>query len=129
MKRLGEAGKLLRNVPKAGVLVVLDHLAQAYREDQVTKREVARIEAAKEILIADIRQRYALYHEIFNQLFAERREVMNKHFEIINLGIEQDKRDLVLAGLKGLNHLVSTSPFADAVNLSRMLENGMKIEL
>jgi hypothetical protein len=54
---------------------------------------------------------------------------MHKHFEIINQGIERNNRELVLAGLQGLNHLVSTSPFADAANLSRMLENNVTIEL
>lgn len=129
MKQLADVGKLLKHVPSADVLTFFDHLAQAYHEDQITKRDVARIEAAREILIADISHRYSFYRDVFDKLFAERREVMNKHFEIITLGIERENRELVLAGLQGLNQLVSASPFADAANLSHMLENNKQIEL
>ncbi|MFW9604165.1 MAG: hypothetical protein ACMV0F_04360 [Trichlorobacter sp.] len=116
-------------LPNADVLAFFKVLAEAYKENQQTEREIARIEAAKEILITNIKEKYGFYREVFDQIFTERKAIMNKHFDIIDHGISTNNRDLVLCGLQGLGQLVSTSPFSDISNLSKMLENDIPIEL
>lgn len=121
-------GKLsINDFPNEDVLSFFKKLTEAYIENQTTQREIARIEAEKEVLITEITQKYEFYKRLFDQLFSERKLIMIKQFEIIDTGLETNNRDYILEGLKGLSQLVTTSPFADLKNLSNMLEYNKKI--
>ncbi|MGX3044221.1 hypothetical protein [Helicobacter sp. T3_23-1056] len=102
---------------------------EAHKENEITKRQIAEINAKKEVLITEIKERYDFYRYIFDNVFSERREVMNKQFEIIDKGIADNNEKLVSMGLENLSKVVSSSPIAEAIKLKNLIENGGKIEL
>ena len=115
--------KVLDKIPAADVLTFFKSIVEAYKEDQITKREIAKIDATKEVLLTEIKERYTLYHKVFDAIFEERKDVIDKYFDIIDKGVASNNNDVVLQGLVGLSKIVTTSPFTDINTLSNLLES------
>lgn len=116
-------------IPAKDVLELVKTLGEAYSESKVTEREMARISAQKDILLIEIEQKYGLYHKVFDQLFSERKTAVDKSFEIIDKGLEEDDKELISMGLKSLSKIVSSSPFTDLDKLSDLLEGNQTITI
>ena len=116
-------------VPSSDALNFFNKLTDAYREGMITEREIKKIDAQKEIVIRVITEKYSLYHSVFDRIFDERKEGINKSFEIIDKGIKEKDNDLISMGLGALSKIVSSSPFANIQELSRLLESGQSIEI
>ncbi|PWK16495.1 hypothetical protein [Tumebacillus permanentifrigoris] len=116
-------------MPTPDVLDFFGKLSDAYRESLITTREMAAIEAQKEILLTEIENKYDLYHTIFQRVFDERQSAVNKSFEIIDKGLLEGDRELIGLGMQSLSKIVSSSPFANMQELSRCLESDRIIEI
>jgi hypothetical protein len=64
------------------------------------------------MVLVEIITRFDLYHRVFDRIFDERKDVIHRHFDIIDRGIAINDKDLIIQGLKGLSTIVSSSPFA-----------------
>lgn len=126
LEKLGEVKDI---IPATDVLRFFGKLTDAYSEYQITTRELAKIQAQKEILLTEIHMKYDLYHTVFNRIFDERQTAINKSFEIIDRGLESGDRELISMGLQSLSKVVSSSPFANLQQLSGMLERNQTIEI
>lgn len=116
-------------LPQVDVLNFFSKLTDAYQEHQVTQRDIAEIEAQKDVLLTQIERKYDAFYFVFNKIFEERSETIHKMFDIIDQGIKQNDRDLISLGLQNLSRVVSSSPFANMQQLSGMLENNKIIEI
>ena len=125
------AKKLPKNINVSPIQAIeaIKMVLEAHKENEITKRQIAEINAKKEVLITEIKERYGFYKYIFDNVFKERREAMNKHFEIIDKGIADNNENLVSKGLEELSKVVSSSPIAEAIKLKNLIENGGKVEL
>lgn len=117
------------HIPAADVARVLEAFARARVELAQTERDIIRIEATRDVLIAEMQMRHSLIHEALGAVFAERRDALDRHFEIIERGMEREDRELVVAGLNGVANIVTSSPFADLDKLGRLLDRGETIEI
>ncbi|TWT27727.1 hypothetical protein [Planomicrobium sp. CPCC 101110] len=126
LKRLNEVSHVL---PNADVVDIFSKLTDAYVEHKVTERELAKIQAQKEFLLTEIEKKYDLYRYIFEQLFNERKAVINKSFEIIDKGLKENDKELISTGMQGLSKIVSTSPFANLDQLTKTIEGNRVIEI
>ena len=68
-KALEKIDKVADVMPKAEVLEFFCKLTEAYKEHQITKREIARIEAQKEIILTQIQKKYDAFYFVFNNIF------------------------------------------------------------
>lgn len=116
-------------IPSANVLSFFDNLCSAYKEGQVTEREIKKIESQERILTMEIKKKYDFYYYLCDHIFAERKAGILKSFEIIDKGISQNNNDLITAGLKSLSQIVSSSPFANIDNLRNLLESNQVIDI
>ncbi|MFC7371108.1 hypothetical protein ACFQPF_05415 [Fictibacillus iocasae] len=126
---ISKLNKVSAIIPAADVLSFVEKLAEAYKEHKMTERELARIEATRDILMTEMAKKYELYHKVFDQIFEERRIAVGKTFAIIDKGLADGNKELVSMGLNSLSTIVSTSPFADFKQLSGLLEGGGVIEI
>jgi hypothetical protein len=120
-----QLAKILKNaapIPPEEIPRLFELLLACQRESEMTKREVKKYEAMKDIMIREITGKYNFYEFFFSRIFAERQEAIKKDFEIIDRGIKENNRDLLSVGVSGLSHVVASSPFADIEKLRRMLE-------
>ena len=124
--RLAEVRDLL---PAQEVTAFMSALLEARRDLAKSEVDLAKVEAAREVALAQIRLKYDLYRQVFQRIFDERRDAIEKHFEILAKGMEKDDRELVLGALKGLGQIVATSPFSDLKALAEALETGQRIEI
>lgn len=116
-------------IPRPEVLNFFEKLIDAYSELQVTTRDLAKIQAQKEVVILEIEKKYEIYHKVFDSIFAERNAAITKSFEIIDKGLSSGDKELIGVGLQSLSKVVTSSPFANVQQLSSMLEGNRIIEI
>jgi len=109
--------------------LLLEYGASYLKERQMTKREIARYNVLKDVLITDINRKHDLYVKIFADLFKERENVINKYFELIDKGMKEQNNEVILSGLSNLSNVVASSPFANIGELKGLLESNKLIEL
>jgi len=115
--------KLPSNIPVPDVTKVFGLLMEYKKENEQTKREIARLDAIKEVMITEITRKYDFYENLFKMVFDERKTAINKFFEVIDKGIKENNNELVLSGLSNLSNVVASSPFA---NISELKANQIK---
>lgn len=59
----------------------------------------------------------------------ERRQAIDKFFEIIDKGIEENDRELIAFGLSSLSNVVASSLFSNIGELTKLIESGETIDL
>jgi len=118
-----EIAELLKNpIPAEEIPRLFELLQKCKKESEITQREVKKYEAMKEVMLKEITGKYAFYELLFSKIFAERAEAIKKDFEVIDLGIKQNNRDLIATGVSSLSQIVASSPITDMDKLRRMLE-------
>lgn len=126
---VGAVGSIGKYMPAADVLSFLNNLVAAFREEQQNQRDLAEIGARRDLLIAEVTRRYDLYQSVFNQVFAERRDAVDRYFEIVERGITTNNKELIINGLQGVSGIVASSPFANIQELAKMMESGRQVEI
>ena len=121
--------ELLKHLPREDVLAFFKLMAEVRRDLAETERDIRRIDARRDVLLAQIQSRHLLLEQAMGHIFAERRAVIEKHFSVIDHGIQKGDRDIINTGLGGLADLVCSNPFQDLAALSSSLNSGETIEI
>ena len=119
-----EISKILKEaapIPAEEIPRLFEMLLECRKESEMTKREQHKLEAMKDVMIQEITGKYNFYESLFSKIFAERREVIRKDFEIIDEGMKRNDRKIIAAGVAGLSQVVASSPFTDLDKLRRLL--------
>jgi len=126
---IGKLGKSLEKFPVPDALAFFKMLADAYKEEQITKREIEKIHAIREVLIEQTRNKHDIIRTVCESIFTERKIAIDKIFSVIDKGIESNNTDVITKGLESLSEIVKESPFKDIQSISNLLESGGKIEM
>jgi len=116
--------KILKNsgsIPADEIPRLFEMLLECQKESELTKREIKKYDSIKDVMIQEITGKYTFYEFLFSKIFDERREAIQKDFQIIDEGIKKNNRDLITTGVAGLSQVVASSPIADMDKLRRML--------
>lgn len=116
-------------IPAANVVSVLTELTGAYKEHLSVKRDIAAINAKRDVLIKEMSLKYDLYYKVFSRIFAERSRAIDKAFSIIDKGLKENDRDLISMGLNSLSTVVASSPFGNLKDLAGLLESDKTVEI
>jgi hypothetical protein len=119
-----EISKILQNsgpIPADEIPRLFEMLLECQRESELSKREIKKFDSIKEVMIQEITGKYAFYEFLFSKIFDERKEAIQKDFQIIDEGIKKNNRDLIATGVSGLSQVVASSPIADMDKLRHML--------
>lgn len=95
-----------------------------YKEVQAvetTKR--ARIQADKDVAIKAIEEQSALLRLYFEQIFSERRGIIDKNFALLEQALMQDNMQMASLAMDSINKLVEQSPIAQAKELIANINN------
>jgi hypothetical protein len=124
--RLAEVRDL---VPTQEVTAVVSAVLNARNELARSEVDLAKVQAAREVALTQIRLKHDLYRQVFEKIFDERRDAIQKHFDILEKGMASDDKELILGALKGLGQIVASSPFSNLKELARALEGGESIQI
>jgi len=119
-----EISKILKNsgpIPAGEIPRLFEMLLECQRESELSRREIKKLDSIKEVMIKEITGKYAFYEFLFSKIFDERKEAIQKDFQIIDEGIKKNNRDLIATGVSGLSQVVASSPIADMDKLRHML--------
>jgi len=110
-------------------LAFMGKLFDFAKEREITKREIERYRTMRDIAITEITKRYERDIVLIKETFAERRLVIEKHFEAIDKGLETHNYELVNKGLDCITSIVKDNPFrlfqvTTASQRRDMLKNG-----
>ena len=122
-KKISKALKNAGPIPAEEIPRFFEMLLECQKESEMTKREIKKYEAMKEVMIQEITGKYSFYEFFFSKIFVEREEAIKKDFQIIDEGMKKNNRDLISMGISGLSQIVASSPFTDVEKLKKMLGN------
>jgi len=128
-KDLQKALAKVPNMDTADVTTTFKMFLEFRKEEEITKREIKRLDTTKEVLLTDIEKRYDMYHTLFTMVFDERKQSIDKFFQIIDQGIREKDKEMISMGLSSLSTVVASSPFSNIAELGKLIESGQKIEL
>jgi hypothetical protein len=120
-KEISKTVKYSGPLPADEIPHLFEMLLECQRESELTKREMKKFDSMKEVMIQEITGKYAFYEFLFSKIFDERKEAIQKDFQIIDEGIKKNNRDLIATGVSGLSQVVASSPIADMDKLRHML--------
>ncbi len=110
-------------------VAALREIGKAVSEVAVTTREIARIQAMREVALAEINRRYDFYHDLFEKVFSERRDAVNRVFDEIQAARERGDSAMAVKGLETLGQIVASSPFQNLKELQALVNSRQVIEL
>ena len=84
---------------------------EAVREGQVSKREIARYHAMRDIAITRIMEEARLKEKLIDRVFEERRKIIEKDFELIDAGMAQNDYTKINMGLQHITETIKQNPF------------------
>jgi hypothetical protein len=116
--------KILKNagpIPADEIPRLFEMLLECQKETELTKRETKKYDSIKEVMIQEITGKYTFYEFLFSKIFDERKDAIQKDFQIIDEGIKKNNRDLINTGVTSLSQVVASSPIADLEKLRHLL--------
>ena len=129
LMKLNNLGKIIEKIPAQDILSFFKVLGEAYKETQITKREIEKVHAMRDVLLAQIKSKENILNKLCDLIFEERKDTIDKIFSVIHKGIESGKDEVINKGLESLANIVSSSPFKDINTLSNLLDKQGKIEM
>jgi hypothetical protein len=127
-KQIAEFLERISDIPPEEAAKVLALFLEYRREAAITKREIKRYDAIKEVMIQEISQKYDFYQDLFTKIFAERKEVIDKNFEIIDRGLKAGDHNLVSAALSSLSNVAASGPITRPADLRLLPDTKRKNE-
>ena len=119
----------MSNLPYGDIASFMSQLSELATKLSADATERQRVEAAREVLITEIENKYGTYRLIFGHIFAERRAVIDACFQVIDEGRARGDRGMVLSAMMDLGKLVQTSPLPDFEKVRSMLEGADVFEI
>ncbi len=130
--RLPTLPPTLPNLPTTQVLSAVSWIESYLQYKQVQAREETRreeIRAQAKLEIERIRAQAEVIREYLAQVFAERREIYLKGFEILDAAIENKDTQAIQAGLGIVLTVIRTSPLQQALEVMQQVKNRKPGEL
>jgi hypothetical protein len=121
--------KALQFLPREDLTAVLKALTEARVELAEVDRDIAKIQANRDVLLRQLEIRREGVQAAMTAIFAERRSVIDAHFRSIDHGMSTNDVQLINNSLAGLSDLVRQSPFLDINQLSALLDKNEVIEI
>jgi hypothetical protein len=118
-----------KGIDGANALAELGKLFNYAREKQITKREIERYRAMRDVAITQIMERSRLVEKMIDNEFELRRRALEKDFEIIDAGLAQNDYTKINMGLEHITKTLKHNPFkifqvTTAQQRHQMLEAG-----
>lgn len=106
---------------------VLKAVVESKRDYEKTKEEEATkrlaIEKATEIHLAKIKSNKETVENISKAIFNERKNVIDKSFDVLERALDEDKDAVAIAAMNGISDIVKESPLKDFDSISNALQN------
>lgn len=84
-----------------------------YKECKEIEAKVKITQEWSKVEIAKTVAKYKTCELFLTQTFAERRQALNKHYDVLDCAIKNDDRNLIIAALEGISRIVTKSPLEE----------------
>ena len=118
-----------KGISATQVLTTFEMLMEGFCEIQSINRDIVKIEAVRDCVLSEIEKKYNFYHTVFDKIFSERKEAIDKYFSIIDMGLKNGNNELVFQGMRELANVVVSSPFKDAGEFLKQIDSNKTIEI
>lgn len=107
----GQAGDLLMQA------------ANLYSQCMQVEQKTEQIRMWSEVQIAKTVAKYRSCQEFLNFTFGERDKALTKHYGVLDKAVESGDRELIIAALKGISGIVTSSPLSDFDEFVKLYED------
>jgi molybdopterin synthase catalytic subunit len=94
------------------VFRAIGSIFDAVREGQISKREIERYHAMRNVAITRIMAEAQIKEKLIDKGFEERRKIIEKDFELIDAGMAQNDYTKINMGLQHITETIKQNPFA-----------------
>lgn len=104
----------------------VDLLMQAsnlYAQCLQVEQKTEQIRMWSEVQIAKTVAKYRSCQEFLNFTFGERDRALTKHYDVLDKAVESGDRELIIAALKGISGIVTSSPLSDFDEFVKLYED------
>lgn len=98
-------------------------LIDVYNTSLIVEQNIEAIRGATAVQLANISARFQLQQTALEHIFGQRQQGLNAHFETLNRALNSDDREEILASLRGISSIVTSSPLQDFEKFSEAWES------
>ena len=107
------------NISVTRALEVYDHSLQV-------KQNIAAIDAWTTVELGRITAKYKSCELFLNSTFSERRATLEKLYKVLDHAIENNDRDSLIAAMRGMSDIVTSSPLQDFEKFAELYNDTSK---
>ena len=102
---------------------LMQNAGNLYKQCCEIKAKTAQVQAWSEVKIAETVAKYKSCQEFLSYTFGERDKALSKHYEILDKAMENDDKELIVASLRGISGIVTSSPLSDFDKFVKLYED------
>lgn len=105
MEAIRDLGNMVTNIATSAMDV--------WKTSKIIERDITAINAKTNIELTKIAAKYEMCQTALMGIFGERKEALQKHYQILDSALKENDREMVIVALKGVSDIVTTRPLED----------------
>lgn len=108
------------------VNVSVAHAMEVYKHSLQVKQNIAAINAATTVELNKIAAKYKSCELFLNKTFSERGQALEAFYKILDNAIENNDRESLIAAMRGMSDIVTSSPLQDFEKFAELYNDTSK---
>ena len=105
------------------VLGLMQSASNLYAECKLVEERTEQIKLWGEVKIAETVAKYRSCQEFLSFTFGERDKALSKHYDLLDKAVNDGDKELIVAALKGISGIVTSSPLSDFKEFVKLYED------
>lgn len=105
------------------------NLVSLYHDSVNIKERTKQMEIKSDLRLKELAIKYQASREYLTQIFQERRDSLNKTYDLMERAIASNDKEVILASLQSISNIVTSSPLKDFEAFAKMFDNGQTPDL
>lgn len=108
------------------VNVSVTRAVEVYNHSLQVKQNIAAINAYTTVELNKIAAKYKSCEDFMNRVFGERKSTLDKLYGVLDRAIENNDRESLIAAMKGMSDIVTSSPLQDLEKFAELYNDTSK---
>ncbi len=105
------------------VLGLMQNASNLYAQCKMMEEKTEQIKLWGEVKIAETVAKYRSCQDFLTFTFGERDKALTKHYDLLDKAVADGDRELIVAALKGISGIVTSSPLSDFDEFVKLYED------
>lgn len=102
---------------------LIQTVSDVYLQCKQVEEHTEQVRLWSEVKIAETVAKYRSCQEFLNYTFGERNKALSKHYDLLDKAVAAGDKELIIAALKGIGGIVTSSPLSDFNEFVKLYED------